>query len=446
MIHPKAGLSVFDAASIAIGVVVGIGIFRAPSVVATHANSEAGFLLFWILGGALSLIGALVYAELGSSHPDMGGEYHFLTKAYGKKVGFFFGWGRLSVIQTGAIATVAFVLGDYMSQLLPLGNFGPPLYAALAVTALTILNLRGIKPSRWFQNTFTLFTLLLIFSLVAFGLLSPITSTIATESAGPSAPSLGAAMIFVLLTFGGWNEAVYLSAEVTHVQKNLVRSLIIGISVVIVAYLLLNLAYLKVLGLEGIRGSDAVAADMLGAIVGERGSLVISLVIAVASLSTLNATIFTGSRSNTAFGRDFHAFRWLGHWQTSSGMPGNSLLAQGLVALALIAVGAVTREGFVTMVEYTAPAFWFFFLLSAMSIFILRRKNKKAPAFKAPFYPFLPIIFCLSCAYMLYASLVYTGLGALLGVMVMLLGLPVSWILEGAPFRRPHKIRDKILQ
>lgn len=441
LVAPRRRLSVLDAACILIGVVVGIGIFRAPSVVAAHASNEYEFIGYWLMGGILSLVGALCYAELGATYPHLGGEYHFLTRAYGKFMGFFFGWARLSVIQTGAIATVAFVLGDYMTQLWSLGEYSSSVYAAVAVISLTLVNVRGLKASNVFQNTFTLATVFLILCLIIVGLIGPSETGVAVASEESElTPSLGAAMIFVLLTFGGWNEAVYLAAEVKNVKRNLLKSLVLGLAVVILIYILLNIAYLKVLGLENIRNSDVVAADMMRVLFGEKGAIIVSAIIAIASLSTLNATIFTGSRTNTAFGRDFSSFRWLGEWNSSLSMPTHSLLAQAGVCLLLVGVGATTRQGFVTMVEYTAPVFWLFFLLTSISIFILRSKDVVRPAFSVPLYPVLPIIFSLSCAYMFYASVAYTGFGALLGLLAMIAGVPVHMILSRQDRSTPLKL------
>ena len=417
-------LSVLDAVCIMTGVVIGVGIFRAPSIVAANVATDWGFLLCWGAGAAISLIGALCYAELATAHPDAGGEYHFLTRAYGHTVGFFFAWGRLSVIQTGAIATVAYVLGDYLSQLLPLGTAGSATYAALAVAVLTAFNLQGMTPSKWLQNALMAAIIATIGIAIAAGLLiDPVQSPSPEPSTGAS-HNLGFAMIFVLLTFGGWNEAVYLSAEVRDVRKNMVRILAIGIAIIAGVYLLLNLAYLKVLGLEGMRTSEALANDLVHLTLGERAATIITLIIAAASITTLNATIVTGARSTYAFGRDFALFGRLGHW--SGKAPVAALLTQGAIAILLIGLGAFTRTGFVTMVEYTAPVFWLFFFVSTCSLFIFRRRAPHAwRPFSVPLYPIIPAIFCIVCLYMLRASLVYTGIGALFGAAVLIAGLPL---------------------
>jgi amino acid transporter len=235
-------------------------------------------------------------------------------------------------------------------------------------------------------------------------------------------------MVFVLLTYGGWNEAAYISAE-TNGRRDVARALLLGIGIITALYLLVNWAYLRALGLSGIAGSEAVAADLMQRSLGERGSQFVSVLVAISALTSANATVFTGARTNYAVGRDFRLFEFLGRWRKKRNTPTNSLLVQGAIALALVLIGTLTRRGFATMVEYTAPVFWFFFFMVGLSLVILRIKDPhiKRP-FRAPLHPLLPVAFCASCLYMLQASVAYTGIGALAGVAVLLAGLPVYLI------------------
>jgi amino acid transporter len=177
--------------------------------------------------------------------------------------------------------------------------------------------------------------------------------------------------------------------------------------------------------LEGVAASSVVAADVMRLWMGEPGAVLISLVVVVGALSTINATIFTGSRTSYALGRDFPLFGALGQWNGRD-CPANALVVQGVVALALVFLGALTRTGFATMVDYTAPVFWTFFLLTGVSLFCLRRRDPhRERPFRVPLYPVTPLLFCAVCVYMLYSSLAYTGVGALVGVGVLVLGLPL---------------------
>jgi len=236
-------------------------------------------------------------------------------------------------------------------------------------------------------------------------------------------------MVFVLLTYGGWNEAAYVSAEMTGPRRNMAWALILSIGIITALYMLVNLAYLRGLGLEGVARAEAVAADLMRGAVGERGAQFVSLLIAVSALTSANASVMTGARTNYALGRDFRVFRALGRWHRGANTPANALVVQGVIALALILIGTLARRGFETMVEYTAPVFWCFFLLTGLALIILRVKEPRAARpFRVPLYPLTPLLFCAVCAYMLQASLAYTGVGALVGVAVLLTGLPVLWL------------------
>jgi amino acid transporter len=172
--------------------------------------------------------------------------------------------------------------------------------------------------------------------------------------------------------------------------------------------------------------SKAVAADLMRRAIGKPGAIFLSLLIAVSTLGAINATIFTGARTNYALGQDFSVFSFLGKWQNKNSTPVNALMVQGAIALLLVLLGTLTRKGFQTMVDYTAPVFWFFFLLTTISLFILRWREPETPRpFKVPFYPITPIMFCLICGYLLYSSLAYTGVGALVGVAMVIVGAPI---------------------
>jgi amino acid transporter len=444
---------VFDAVSMIVGIVIGVGIFKAPAIVAGNVSGETAFIVLWAVGGLISLVGALCYAELGSSHPNAGGEYYFLSKAYGSWLGFLFAWARMTVIQTGAIAAIAFVFGDYASTLLPLGAHSSAAYAGLAVVAITALNVAGTSESKWVQNALTAALAAAILGVVLAGLTAP------PAAPPPAAPAQGGswfsglALIFVLLTYGGWNEAAYLTAEMRDTRRNIVRALVTGIVVITVLYLLLNFAYLRVLGLAGMQASKAVASDLVKASWGEGGAWLLGIVVVCAALSTLNATVFTGARTNYALGRDFVIFRRLGRWSERSSAPVNALLVQGAITLALVGLASFTPDGFQTMVAYTAPAFWLFFLLTGVSLFLLRRqRNARTEStgeadpgrdeggvrttyqedhYRVPLYPVTPLLFVAACAWMLYSSFNYAmsldpgSIGAMVGIAMLASGVPV---------------------
>ncbi|HYN83065.1 MAG TPA: amino acid permease [Gemmatimonadaceae bacterium] len=444
--EPRAVVSLHEAVAIIVGIVIGAGIFKSPSLVAGMTGTAGWMFAAWALGGLVSLIGALCYAELATTYPNVGGDYHFLHRAYGRAVSFTFAWARFSVITTGSIALLAFVFGDYVSEILPLGARGPALYAAAAITILTWVNLRGIKPSTGAQTVFTVFEvggLMLIVISGLFLLGSPTGVAEAPAENTSSAPSLrgfGMAMVFVLLTYGGWNEAVYINAELKDRRRNMVRALVISIVAITALYLLVTWAYWRGLGIEGMARSEAIAADLLRVAFGNTSGTLIAVMVAIAALTSINATMIVGARTNFAVGRDWQVLSRVGEWDESRGTPVAAVLLQGAAALVLVAIGAVTGGGFKAMVEFTAPVFWLFFLLAGVSLFVLRRRepNVERP-FRVPLYPLLPMIFVTVCAYMLWSSLSYVysqelgGLNAAwIGVGVLVVGGGLLLLVRGS--------------
>lgn len=402
----------------------------------------------WIIGGVVSLIGALCYAELATAFPHAGGDYHFIERAYGKSVAFLFGWARISVITTGSIALLAFVFGDYMERLLPLGPagspYGPFIYAVAIITILTWLNIQNVHTGMRTQAVFTTIQVICLILIIGGAVYLNLTDTVSPQASAPGNPSspttlsgFGLAMVFVLLTFGGWNEAAYISAELENGHKNMVRALVLSITAITVLYLLVTWSYWSSLGLAGMAASKTIAADTVQLVWGDATEKIVSLMVALSSLTSINATIIVGARSSFAMGQDWKPLGRLGVWNDWRNTPVNALVIQGIASIVLTALGLLTGGGFNAMVEFTAPVFWLFFLLAGISLFILRRHPRPDNAFKVPFYPVLPAIFCLTCAYMLWSSLSYVydqSLGSInaawVGVAVLLIGLVLLWIIK----------------
>jgi amino acid transporter len=431
---PKPALSVFDAVMIITGIVIGAGIYSAPPLVAKFTGSVEWMLIAWVLGGVLSLVGALNYAELATTFPNAGGDYHFLTRAYGKDVSFFFGWARVMVITTGSIALLGFVFGDYMSKILPLGPYSSAIYAALTVIVLTVVNIVGLRESARTQNVLTVIEVGGLVLAVVAGLMvggsAPMVSSTASPTSGMPA-MFGLAMVFVLLTYGGWNEAAYISAEVRGGKRAILRALILALLLITAAYMVFILALLYGLGLEGIQKSNAVAADLMGAAFGTFGTTLVGASVAVATLTSINATMLVGARTNYALGNDWPIIAFMSRWHGDRDAPVTAFIVQAVIALLLIAFGAIETDGFKRMVEFTAPVFWFFFLLTGIAVIVLRFKFPHvARPFSVPLYPILPLAFILTCAYLLYSSITYaqSQQAVYIAFYVMALGV-VAWII-----------------
>src|SRR5262245_26048396 len=403
---PRRILRLRDAIGLIVGTIVGVGIFRTPSLVAEHAGSVSVALLAWLAGGLVSLLGALCYAELASTYPNTGGDYHFLARAFGRRSAFLFAWARLTVIQTGAIAVLAFVLGDYAAELVPLGAWSSTLYAGAVIVVLTLTNVLGVRQGVATQNLLTSLQLAGLLFIAAAALAAAPAALPAGPTTAASPRAFGLVMVFVLLTYGGWNEAAYLSGEVRDPGRTMARALVWSLAVVTALYLLLNWSFLAALGVAGVAGSKTVAADVVQQTLGPRGAQLTGALIVVAALTSTNAAIFTGARSSYAVGRDFRPLAFLGRWSASTRTPLNALLVQGGLALALVGLGALTRNGFETMVEYTAPVFWLFLFLSGAALMVLRRRDGDRPRpFRTPLYPFTPLAFCATSGYLMYSSL-----------------------------------------
>jgi APA family basic amino acid/polyamine antiporter len=408
-IVPRRTLSVWDAIMITVGIVIGAGIFQTPATVAGIAGSVPLTIAVWVAGGILSLIGALTYAELATSYPSAGGDYTFLTRAYGKHVSFLFAWARSTVIVTGSIALLGFILGDYLTRLYSLGPYSSSIYAAAAVVLLTGINLIGLKSSARMQNVLTIVEIggVLLVAGAAFTL-GPPEAVSASVGTGGSVGTFGLALVFVLLAYGGWNEAAYVSAEVRGGPGAMVRTLVLSILVITFIYVLFVAAILHGLGWEGVKSSQAIGIDVMERAFGPAGAQVIGVVVAVAALTSMNSTILVGARSNFAVGNDWPMLSFLARWRDERNIPVTGFLIQAAIALALVAFGAMEKSGFSTMVEFTAPVFWFFFMLNGIALFVLRRKDPGLPRpFKVPAYPVLPLIFIATCAYLLYSSITY---------------------------------------
>lgn len=266
---------------------------------------------------------------------------------------------------------------------------------------------------------------------------------IATGGAPPPAKEGGGAftlmMIFVLYTFGGWNEGAYLAGEVRDAPRDMVKVLVGGIALVTVLYLLVNWGYYSVLGLKGMAESKAIGVDTIRSVAGDKAALLIAVVVCVSAFTTINAAIFTGARTNWAFGRDFPSFAFLGSWRETGSTPGNALIVQLVIMLALIWAGSTTRDGFEAMVAYGLPVFWSFLFLTGLTLFVFRSKGGALPAFRTPLFPLVPVAFLVMCAFMVWSSFDYVanspygpkfGTLVLAGLAVMAAGIPLYFLVR----------------
>lgn len=427
---PQRLLDVKHAVALCVGMVVGAGIFKTSPMVAGALSSSTDLYLAWAFGGLLSFIGALCFAEMASSFPDTGGDYFFLRRAYGQRLGFLFAWSRFAVIHTGSMALLAFVFGDYLAQVVDLrpylGEFASAVLGAGLILALTGLNLLGVRVGMGTQVGLTSIVLggLLLLGLgagvFAGGGHLPQTALSVVDA---ERQNWGLGLVFVFLAYGGWSDAATLSAEMRDQKNGIKRALWWGLVLVSGLYLLANWAYLQVLGLDGLAKSQAPAAELMRAVFGRPGELLMVAIVSLTALSVMNAILIAGPRTTYAATRDVAGALQLARWDAKRGTPTAAVLATSAVALGLVAFGALTRGGFSTMVDYLSPVYWFFMTLSALAVIVLRRREPAVHRpYKVPFYPVLPLAFAGCCLYVLWSSVVYVRAGAMVGVAVLALG------------------------
>lgn len=448
-----ASLTPWDGVSIIIGIVIGVSIFKVPAIVFQNVSGPVGAMGVWIAGGVLSLIGALCYAELTTTYPQSGGDYVYLNRAYGRWVGFLFGWAQLVAILTGSIGVMAYVFADYAIPLFGLerASSWPAVLATGAVLGLAVVNVLGVIVGKRVQNFLTVAKLLGVGGIIVAGIIwGGKASLVPSESV--SGPGLKLAMILVLYAYGGWNDAAFVAAEVRDRRRNLPRVLLIGTGSIMVVYVLANVGYWWGLGFDGVRASQAPAADLLRTVVGDWASVVMSLVVMISALGAVNGMIYTGSRVYASLGADHRLFAALGRWSPRFKSPIWAILVPAAVAIAMIC-GVGTAEGrglldraltavglyplpwdqfgggFDTLLAITAPVFWAFFLLTGISLFVLRIKDRDRPRpFSVPLFPLTPLIFCLTSIWMLYNSLDWAKELSLLGIIPLLVGLPLYFL------------------
>lgn len=409
MATPRRQLTLFDSTSIIVGIIVGVGFFESTAQVVRGVGGFWSVLGVWAAGGVMALLGALCYAELTAAYPRDGGEYVFLTRAFGRRAGFLFAWASFWVVRPGNIGAMAYVFARYASQLYrpQLGQYAFAAYAVASVLVLSALNVLGLRSGKWTQNLLTaakVAGLVAVFCIGLFGRAAPAGAG-ATER---TPDGLHLAMILVMFAYGGWNEMSYVAAEVRDPRRNVLRALVLGTVAVVAIYLVGNVAFIRALGLGGVARSEAVATEVLRRGIGDRAAAAMSALVCVAALGALNGMLLTGSRIYYAVGAEHPAYSWLGRWDGRRGSPAGSLLLQAAVTVAVVAGFGLNLEGFERLVVLTAPLYWLFLLLGGVSLFVLRRLDAKAERpYRVAAYPLTPLLFCASSAYLLFASIEY---------------------------------------
>jgi amino acid transporter len=452
----QAELGLWDAVSIIVGIVIGAGIYESPEMVFSSVPGPWMGLVVWVAGGLLAFVGALCYAELATTYPKMGGDYEYLTRAFSPLTGFLFGWAQLTVVLPGSIGAMAFVFADYFDTFAA-GAGIPGFYlAAAAVLLLTLLNILGVVFGKTTQNVLTVIKVVGLLGILAVGFLyaDPAAWEPRREVTAPF-PWGSLAIILVLYTYGGWNDAAFVAAEVRDRRCNIPLALLLGVGIITAVYLLVNLAYLLCLGFDlAADGPGKIAARLMAKTGWELAPQALSLLVMISALGALNGLILTGSRVYSRLGTDHEVFArmGLGRWHPRLKTPVTALWLQALISIVMIwALGSgpgqqalhallgtlqlhsethwQARAGFDMLVSCTAPVFWIFFFLTGASLVVLRLRDPATERpFRVPLYPLVPIIFAGMCLYMLYASVTYRAWFTAPAGVLVLLGVPLFFL------------------
>src|SRR5256885_11919073 len=419
------------------GGIIGGGIFRTPATVAQRVGSTRLILVAWGLGGLIALIGAFCFGELGYRRPKAGGGYVYLRETWGPLPAFLYGWALLLVIATGAIAAVSVTFANYA---LALAGLPESLTVPLAVAAIVVLagiNYVGVKPAAVTQNIFTVLKLAALAALIAAAVFvvtpsAPLAMLGVTASGPvgvlPTAVALGAALVPILFTYGGWQQTNFIAEEIVEPERNLPRALVLGVVIVVVVYLLASIAYLNVLGPAGLAASTAPAAAGMHAPLGPAAGRVIAAGITVSTFGFLNLVILVTPRVLQAMAADGVFFPRLAELHPVHRTPAAAILVQAGWATVLTLSGT-----FAQLVDYVAFGDWIFFGLTVAGLFVYRARDRSAGvtlppgAFRVPGYPYTPALFVVAAAFVVASSVGSNPKNAMIGTGLLLLGVPVYW-------------------
>jgi APA family basic amino acid/polyamine antiporter len=422
-------LTLGDSIAIVVGMMIGGGIFLVPNLVARSLPSTPMMMAVWVVAGAVSLIGALACAELGSAFPATGGQYVFLREAYGPAAAFLCGWSLFTVARTAQAAWLAVVFSIYLGYFVRLGHL-PSLLVSLAVLAtFTWVNYRGVKFGTVVQNSFTSAKVVGLLIIIAAALLlgGPATHSGAVPPHGLasiSISSFGVALIACLLGYDGWVQLTFVAGEIRNPERNVMRALVVGTLAVTGIYLLANTAYLRVLSIPEIAASGHVGADATERVLGPIGGRVVSLIILISVLGTLNGCFLTSPRVYFAQAADGLFFRKFADVHPVYGTPGFAIVAQAVWSAVLLVSGS-----YESLIDYSLFGIWLFYGLMIGAVIVLRRNRPDlAHPYRMWGYPITPVVFLLVTLWFLINMLITRPQASFSGLGLILTGVPAYFL------------------
>jgi APA family basic amino acid/polyamine antiporter len=419
-------LGLIDALAIVIGMVIGGGIFLVPNLIARELKSATAILAVWVFAGVISFLGALACAELGTALPSTGGQYVFLREAYGPLVGFLCGWSMFLVARTAQVAWLAVTMAMYISYFFPLSVLVSKLLGICAIALFTGINYRGVTAGTIVQKTFTFAKVTGLLVIICSALLwgSKAASTPEGVAGGISVSRFGVALIASLLAYDGWVQLTFVAGEIRNPRRNVFLALTVGSVACIAIYLLANIAYLRVLPISEIAASDHVGATVASRVLGSGGGSLVSLIILVSIIGTLNGCFLTSPRIYFAQARDGLFFRKFAEVHPRYETPGFSILAQGLWAAVLVVSGS-----YETLLDYAMFAMWFWYGLMVAGVIVLRYKR---PDLVRPYrmwgYPVTPALFVAIACWFLVNMLNTRPVPSVAGLLLIATGIPVYFL------------------
>jgi len=423
------GLGLFDATMLVMGGIVGSGIFINPYVVAQRVHTPLLILGAWILGGAVGIGGAFIWAELAATLPEVGGQYAYLRDAYHPAVAFLYGWVLLLVIQTGGMAAVSITFARYFIELTGL-RMRDWAVATLALAILTLINCFGVKTGGRTQSALMVMKIgtISVLVIVGWALTRRHADIAATAVQSWSLTSFGTAMVPVLFAYGGWQTANFVAAEVKEPRKNLPRGLLLGVLGVVVLYLSVNWVYLRSLGPQGLAATTTPASAVMRMALGQTGATFIAAAIAVSTLGFLSQSILTGPRVYFAMADDglfFRAISWL-HPRTH--VPVVAIVAQSVWTVVIAISGRYEQ-----ILNYVISMDFLFFGLTATTLFVFRRRSaiaeeNRSHSFRMPGHPLSTVMFVAICWWIVAITVYRYPQNSLIGVALLLVGMPVYWL------------------
>lgn len=418
-------LGLLDSLSLVIGVVIGGGIFVVPNLVARELKTAPATLAVWVFAGVISFFGALACAELGAAIPATGGQYVFLRETYGPMVGFLCGWSMFLVARTAQIAWLCMTMALYIGYFVALTPMQMKVLAVAALFIVSAINYRGVKAGAAFQNLFTAAKIAGLLLIVGSAFLwsgKAAAATVTTGSgSGFSFSSFGIALVAAVLAYDGWVQVSFVAGEIRDPQRNILRALAIGVMICIAVYLLMNLAYMRVLPLAEIAASPHVGASVAERVLGARGGGLVSLIILLSILGALNGCVLMSPRVYFAQARDGLFFRKFGEVHPRYQTPSFAIVVQGLWAVLLIVSGS-----YETLMDYAMFATWLSYGLMVAGVIVLRYKRPQmARPYRMWGYPVTPLLFVGTTVWFLGNMLVTRPVPSLIGLGLIATGVPV---------------------